>query len=40
MREEFEKLVFAGKIKPDQVDKLIQLAEGSYCMHKSWGLGA
>ena len=39
MREEFEKLVFAGKIKPDQVDKLIQLAEGSYCMHKSWGFG-
>jgi len=39
MREEFEKLVFAGKIKPEQVDKLVELAEGSYCMHKSWGFG-
>ena len=39
MREEFEKLVFAGKIKPQQVDKLVELAEGSYCMHKSWGFG-
>ena len=39
MREEFEKLVFAGKIKPNQIDKLVELAEGSYCMHKSWGFG-
>ncbi|MBG89786.1 MAG: hypothetical protein CMO80_23200 [Verrucomicrobiales bacterium] len=39
MREEFEKLVFAGKIKPQQVDKLVELTEGSYCMHKSWGFG-
>ncbi|MBL6763688.1 MAG: GreA/GreB family elongation factor [Verrucomicrobiae bacterium] len=39
MREEFEKLVFAGKIKPEQVDALIALAEVSYCMHKSWGFG-
>lgn len=39
MREEFDKLVFAGKIKPQQVDTLVTLAEGSYCMHKSWGFG-
>ncbi|MGK0197244.1 MAG: GreA/GreB family elongation factor [Verrucomicrobiia bacterium] len=39
MREEFEKLVFAGKIKLDQVDILVELTEGSYCMHKSWGFG-
>ncbi|MGB0579539.1 MAG: GreA/GreB family elongation factor [Limisphaerales bacterium] len=39
MREEFEKLVFAGKIKPAQIDTLVELAEGGYCMHKSWGFG-
>ena len=39
MKEEFEKLVFAGKIKPEQVDILVKLAEASYCMHKSWGFG-
>ncbi len=39
MREEFEKLVFAGKIKPQQVDQLVTLAEGGYCSHKSWGFG-
>jgi transcription elongation GreA/GreB family factor len=39
MREEFEKLVFAGKIKLNQVDILVELTEGSYCMHKSWGFG-
>src|ERR1043166_8238489 len=39
MREEFEKLVGAGKISRQQVEPLVQLATGGYCMHKSWGFG-
>src|SRR5688572_10340515 len=39
MREEFEKLVGAGKISRQQVESLVQLATGGYCMHRSWGFG-
>jgi transcription elongation factor GreA len=39
MREEFEKLVGAGKISRQQVEPLVQLATGGYCMHRSWGFG-
>src|SRR3954463_13205822 len=39
MREEFEKLVGTGKISRQQVDPLVQLATGGYCMHRSWGFG-
>ncbi|MCD6051525.1 MAG: greA [Verrucomicrobia bacterium] len=39
MREEFEKLALAGKINSKHVDVLVQLAQGGYCMHRSWGFG-
>src|ERR1700709_1376541 len=39
MREEFEKLVGAGKISRQHMESLIQLATGGYCMHRSWGFG-
>jgi len=39
MREEFEKLVGAGKIARQHMEPLIQLASGGYCMHRSWGFG-
>jgi transcription elongation factor GreA len=39
MREEFEKLAGAGKISRQQIDPLVQLATGGYCMHRSWGFG-
>lgn len=39
MREEFEKLVGAGKINRTQMEQLVQLASGGYCMHRSWGFG-
>jgi transcription elongation factor GreA len=39
MREEFEKLVAAGKINRQQVEPLVQLAKAGYCMHRSWGFG-
>jgi len=39
MREEFEKMVAAGKIESRQVDALVTLAESGYCSHKSWGFG-
>ncbi len=39
MKEEFEKLVGAGKITRQHLDPLLQLATGGYCMHKSWGFG-
>jgi transcription elongation factor GreA len=39
MREEFEKLVGAGKIARQHMEPLIQLATGGYCMHRSWGFG-
>ena len=39
MREEFEKLVAAGKISRHHVDPLVVLAETGYCLHRSWGFG-
>src|SRR6266545_1735513 len=39
MKEEFEKLVAAGKIGRQHVEPLLTLAHGGYCMHRSWGFG-
>lgn len=39
MKEEFDKLVAAGKITKNHVDALVLLAQGGYCMHRSWGFG-
>lgn len=39
MREEFEKLVAAGKLDRQQVEPLVQLTTSGYCMHRSWGFG-
>jgi transcription elongation GreA/GreB family factor/transcription elongation factor GreA-like protein len=39
MKEEFEKLVAAGKLTKQQVEPLVALTESRYCMHRSWGFG-
>jgi transcription elongation GreA/GreB family factor len=39
MREEFEKMVAAGKIEARHVEPLVQLTESGFCMHRSWGFG-
>lgn len=39
MRDEFEKLVAAGKIQPNHINPLITLTEAGFCQHKSWGFG-
>jgi transcription elongation GreA/GreB family factor len=39
MREEFEKLVAAGKIARHHVEPLVALAQCGYCHHRSWGFG-
>ena len=39
MKEEFEKLVAAGKLERGQVEPLAQLTASGYCMHRSWGFG-
>jgi transcription elongation GreA/GreB family factor len=39
MREEFEKLVVAGKISHRHVEPLLRLTPGSFCLHRSWGFG-
>src|SRR6201995_5015905 len=39
MKEEFEKLVAAGKLDKAQVEPLVQLTTSGYCMHRSWGFG-
>lgn len=39
MREEFEKLVAAGKINRTHLDQLVQLTQTGYCLHRSWGFG-
>ena len=39
MKEEFEKLAAAGKVRAGDVDTLVQLASEGFCMHKSWGFG-
>ena len=39
MKEEFEKLVVAGKLERHQVEPLVLLTTSGYCMHRSWGFG-
>ena len=39
MREEFEKLVAAGKLARHHMEALVQLASSGYCYHRSWGFG-
>ncbi len=39
MKEEFEKLVAAGKIGRQQIDPLLLLTQGGFCYHRSWGFG-
>ncbi len=39
MKEEFEKLVAAGKLERQLIDPLVQLTTSGYCMHRSWGFG-
>ncbi len=39
MKEEFEKLVAAGKLERQHVEPLVQLTTSGYCMHRSWGFG-
>lgn len=39
MREEFEKLVAAGKLDGKHVAALTQLVEAGCCSHRSWGFG-
>jgi len=39
MKEELDKLVAAGKIGRQHVEPLLQLIQGGYCMHRSWGFG-
>jgi transcription elongation GreA/GreB family factor/transcription elongation factor GreA-like protein len=39
MKEEFEKLVVAGKLNRHHLDALIRLTESGYCHHRSWGYG-
>jgi transcription elongation factor GreA-like protein/transcription elongation GreA/GreB family factor len=39
MKEEFEKLVAAGKLSRQHVEPLLLLTEGGFCFHRSWGFG-
>ncbi len=39
MREEFEKLVAAGKISRQHVEPLVTLVDSGFCLHRSWGFG-
>lgn len=39
MKEEFEKLVVAGKLNRHHLDALIRLTDSGYCHHRSWGYG-
>ena len=39
MKDEFEKLASTGKIGRQHVEPLLVLAQGGYCMHRSWGFG-
>src|SRR3954470_14757498 len=39
MREEFEKLVSAGKLNKQHVEALVLLTKSGYCFHRSWGFG-
>ncbi len=39
MREEFEKMVAAGKLDRHHIEALVQLTANRYCVHRSWGFG-
>jgi len=39
MREEFEKLVAAGKLNKQHLESLVLLTQSGYCLHRSWGFG-
>ena len=39
MKEEFDKLVAAGKLDKNHVEPLVTLVNNGYCMHRSWGFG-
>lgn len=39
MNEEVQKLIAGGKINPSDGAKLSQLEPGTFCFHKSWGVG-
>ena len=39
MREEFEKLVAAGKLSNKHLESLVTLTQSGYCVHRSWGFG-
>ncbi len=39
MKEEFDKLVAAGKLAQKHVESLVNLAQSGFCLHKSWGFG-
>jgi transcription elongation GreA/GreB family factor len=39
MREEFEKMVAAGKLDRRYIDALVELTNNKFCMHRSWGVG-
>src|SRR2546422_2650760 len=39
MKEEFEKLVAAGKLGKQHVDALVALTTSGFCLHRSWGFG-
>src|SRR5216683_7897033 len=39
MKEEFEKLVAAGKLDRQHVESLLVLTKSGFCIHRSWGFG-
>jgi transcription elongation factor GreA len=39
MRDEFEKMVAAGKLEQRHVDALAALTDSGFCTHRSWGFG-
>jgi len=39
MKEEFEKLVAAGKLDKQHVESLVVLTKSGFCVHRSWGFG-
>jgi transcription elongation factor GreA-like protein/transcription elongation GreA/GreB family factor len=39
MREEFEKMVAAGKLDRRHIEALVHLTDTGFCMHRSWGFG-
>src|SRR5947207_1794296 len=39
MKEEFEKMVSAGKLERQHIEALVELTNSGFCMHRSWGFG-